>query len=331
MFDWPRFLDAHQIDYVTSGPNVAGGNIAIHCPWCGAEDPSHHLSVSLTGAGYRCWRKHDHRGKNPTRLVMALLECSWEHAANLTGTNQYIDHDWRSRVSDLLEGTSPPEATPLVSLPRTFRPFLKPDHVNSVIKPYFDYMRDRGFRKLAAITRRYQVYFATQGPWKGRIIFAVYCNKQLVSWTGRTIWPSVEPRYKALTTDPDKARRMGVDAAVNPLPHYLLWYDFLRQADGRTLYICEGPFDALKVAELGRKHGIVATCLFTSEPSASQLDYLHEIVPRYRRCYSLLDAGTLPAAIKMTSALAGLGIGIKSLPKGIKDPGELREDQLLAL
>lgn len=330
-FDWLNFFDAQGIEYLTSGPNVSGKNVAIHCPWCGPEDQSHHLSVSTEGAGYRCWRQHDHRGRNPTRLVQALLDCSWQHAALITGTDKYMGFDGLSRVSTLLKGDAPIPERAKLKLPESFRPFIVPKGRNPVVKPYFDYLKGRGFSQLEALGRRYSLYFATQGPWKGRIIFAVYCNKKLISWTGRTIWRGVQPRYKALTTNAELAMKMGVDPALGPLPDYILWYDRLREAEGRTLYICEGPFDALKVAWLGRRYGIYATCIFTAEPSESQLDYLRDIAPNFKERFALLDQGTLAASMRLARSLSSVDVGIKGLPKGVKDPGELNERALLSL
>lgn len=321
-FDWQKFLDAHGIEFATRGPNVGRGQVAIHCPFCGADDPSHHMSVSLEGRGWRCWRRKDaHYGRNPARLVQALLGCTWEHAASITGAdNLSVAPDWSDRVHKLLAAREPGERHG-VALPGEFRPF-KLSKISPVVRPYVDYITRRGL-DWHNLTRRYQAYFAVRGPWKGRVVFAVYYEGQLASWVGRTIYPEHEPRYLALTADPEKAARLGVSPAAGPLTDYLLWYDELRATKADTLCVCEGPFDALKVRALGRDHGVTATCLFTSAPSRHQLDCLHELLPRFRRRVSLLDADTLPASIRMSGDLAGLGVEIMPLPRGLKDPGEI--------
>jgi hypothetical protein len=134
-----------------------------------------------------------------------------------------------------------------------------------------------------------------------------------------------------MTRDKELARRAGLEPAIGPPEDYLLWYDRLRKADADTLYIVEGPFDAWKVAVLGRRHGIVATCLFTSKISQSQIDYLHELLPRFKHRYILLDQGTLPTVIKAVGELSSLGVKSKYLPPNVDDPGELDERTLLRL
>jgi len=99
-----------------------------------------------------------------------------------------------------------------------------------------------------------------------------------------------------------------------------------------TIYLCEGPFDALKVHALGQVHGICATCFFTAAPTNRQIDLLHEILPKFRYRYLLLDRGTLPSALRIVSILQGLEVKAIQLPEHLKDPGEIVSTQnLLAL
>jgi len=177
------------------------------------------------------------------------------------------------------------------------------------------------------------MYWCSQGPWKGRIIFTVHHKKKLVSWTGRTIWPEATPRYLSLTRDPDRAAQMGCTPANAPIHDYLLWYDRLKKSEAETIYICEGPFDALRIAVLGRKHGIDATCLFTNHASDSQVNQLYDILPRFNHRYILLDGEKrmLPISLRMQSELSPLGVASKLLPPRINDPAELTEELLLGL
>jgi len=328
MFDWPRFLDAHSIPHITSGPNVARDNIGVHCPFCGPEDQSYHMSISLAGKGWCCWRKEGHRGKNPARLIQSLLGCSWEYAAQLVGLEGYVvSENFMEQVRASFAQTTKAPAGRSLHLPKEFRAFGKE---TIVTRPYFNYLKDRGFQP-DRLTKRYGVHFATLGAFKGRIIFTVHFEGRLVGWTARTIFTDGHPRYLALTTDEARAKQAGLEPAVGPLTNYLLWYDRLIKSDADTLYLCEGPFDALKVSTLGRKHGIVATCFFTSSPSSSQLDALHELLPRFKHRALLLDEGTLHTAIRITGSLSGLGLKVILLPSNVKDPGELNETELLGL
>src|SRR6185436_20537355 len=83
--DWRAFFRRHNIDYVTSGPNASKGRLQIKCPFCGQDDPSEHMGVSIRGKGWSCWRNAGHRGVSSERLIQALLRCSSEEAKRLIG------------------------------------------------------------------------------------------------------------------------------------------------------------------------------------------------------------------------------------------------------
>ena len=138
-------------------------------------------------------------------------------------------------------------------------------------------------------------------------------------------------RYKTLTTDPEKAREMGMKPAVNAINNYLLFYDELMKSSAHTLVIVEGPFDALLMNVLGRKLGIIATCIFTNTPTQEQINLFHEIMPRFERRCILLDNDMYAQALRLRSELSSLGVEQISLPRGVKDPALLRKKQLAKL
>jgi hypothetical protein len=131
-----------------------------------------------------------------------------------------------------------------------------------------------------------------------------------------------------LSADPEKAELDYMPPALAPINNYLLWWDDLMKADVETIILCEGPFDALKVTTLGWNMGVAATCFFTQSPGPLQVDLLHELLPRFRRKYLLLDQGTIPALIKIAAELQTLGVERLLLPRGVKDPGVLTREQL---
>jgi hypothetical protein len=267
---------------------------------------------------FRCWREPDrHKGGNPARLVQVLLGCSFEHAQRIVGHNVNIPSNLSARVRSLFQ--PPPQRThPHLTLPTCFKQL---NHKSVLCRPFIHYLSQRGFTSLPALNRR-GLHYATTGPFRGRIIFPIYHDDQLVNWTGRTIYPSEPIRYKTLRTD----------EAVGSITDYLLWYDELMKTDANTIVLVEGPFDALKVMSLGQRHGIVATCFFTSTASATQVDLLHSLLPHFDRRFLLLDQGTLPKALAITSRLRDLGVQRVNLPRGISDPGSLEnEEQLLKL
>ena len=232
------------------------------------------------------------------------------------------------RVKAQLTPEEPPKPKKL-KLPPEFKPF--DDAYKPSSRIFRNYLYERGFTPVQVnnFTIHYGIKYCTFGPYGGRIIFPVYADNQLITWTGRTIHTNHNPRYKSLSPDTEKSKADGFNPAIGPITNFLLWQDNLNGMNASTLILTEGPFDALKTNVLGRPYRIEATCCFTSQPSISQVDLLHQIAPRYKRCLLLLDQGTLPTAIKVSSQLSALGFAIKQLPSDIKDPGELNANQLL--
>lgn len=196
--------------------------------------------------------------------------------------------------------------------------------------PLINYLRrKRGFSLLDifSLTYDYDIRFCRSGPYGRRIIFPVYHKEALRTWTGRTISGS-NLRYKTLSDQEDKARAEGYPPALGPISDYLLWYDKLREEDAHTIIVTEGPFDALKIMALGRRRGIVATCLFTNRPSIAQTDLLYRLLPRFKHRFLMLDQGMLHTMLRMSSKLSALKIRPLYLPSGIKDPGDLTREAL---
>jgi hypothetical protein len=326
-FDWEEFFRQNGIEYRTSGPNTSKGQAVISCCWCGADDPSMHLSVSLQGHGFRCWRHPEHRGKNPAKLIQALLNCSWDRANQIAGNNTYLPDNFMAKVRLSLadEDDVKPIANNL-KLPDTFYQFSnKPS-----ARLFINYLHGRHFTDAdIAATKDYGIYYCTRGPFKGRIIFTVTFEGQLCGWTGRTIYDTQMLRYKTLSNDFEKAGQEGLLPAPNPISHYLLWYDKIKDAGADTIILSEGPFDAWRLNLLGKRLGVVATCFFTSSLSQTQLQLLHELLPKFKHRYLMLDANTLPKALHMKSDLMALGVDIKHLPAGVKDPGDVRTEKQL--
>lgn len=327
MFDWQGFLDGYGVHYITKGSNVARNHLSIHCPMCGAEDTSHHLTINLLGKGWRCYRNSEHRGKNPARLIMAVLGVSRQEADRIAGNNVYIPDDFMGAVKDALGGRKSEAGTRFLPMPDEFRP-LDPTRRSAL--PFVRYLESRGYdaRQIDEMHYRHEMMYAVDGKQRGRVIFPIRYNDQLVSWTGRSIYKNEELRYKTLSTDPEVERY----PALGPISDFLLWHDDLL-AGGETLVLCEGPFDSLRVRTLGRSYGVRSTCCFTAQPSEAQIDALYDIAPLYKRRVLLLDRGTLATAMRVTSALAGLGVVPRAVPRHVKDPGDFRlwEDLRLAL
>lgn len=327
-FDWLNFFRSNNIPYAESGPNTSRGHVSTHCVWCGQADRSMHLSVSLEGKGFRCFRNPEHKGKNPARLVQALINCSWERACQLTGTQSYLPDNFVSQVKKYLTPIVDTAKPAALVLPKEFKEIKQLPSA----KPYISYLRGRGFGdEDIFVAHDYGVYYCTQGPYKGRVIFTIEFDGKLVGWTGRSIYPTAMIRYKTLSDNKETMWAEGYPAAFKPISHYLLWYDRIKQSDADTVVLCEGPFDAWRVNLLGKELGIVATCFFTISVSQMQQQLLHELLPMFKNRYLMLDSGTLTKALRLKSTLSSLGVEIKQLPETVKDPALLSAKQFAEL
>lgn len=321
MFDWLGLLDSNGIEYRVTGRE----QVSITCPFC-LDDPSMHMSINIEGLGWRCWRQPaEHFGKNPNRLIAALLNIDRAQAAEITGSNTFVPSNFLERTLKALRPPPPPQPKPL-TLPDEFQP-LSP---SVLCRPYVNYLAKRGFSldEIYAF-HKYGIYYCKHGAYHGRIIFTVNMNKQLMTWTGRTVSTTNDLRYLTLSPSIEKAEREGTNPALGAITDYVLWHDHLKRADADTLILCEGPFDALKVRRLGRKEGIVATCLFTSRATPQQADLLMEVFPRFKRRYLILDRNTLPLATRVLQNFDYNRVKLLTLPDGVKDPGELSSPQQL--
>lgn len=334
MFDWPSFLDRQGIEYITTGPNVAKNNVNVHCPLCGAGDPSHHLGISLVGPWWGCWRDPAHRGTSVPRLVQLLLGCSWEQAQRLAGESATLPSDLLGAVEALLaEGSADPEPLRSLKMPEEFRDFSgRPGE-----RFYRNYLLQRGYsnKLIDGITKKYGIRYCKNGPFRGRVMFPIFYEGKLVTWTGRSIFQSDTLRYKTLTVDPDRASVLGQEPAAGNISDFLLWYDEASAGSFETLVVVEGPFDALRLTTLGGPYALIATCFFTSAPSRRQIDLLYKLLPRYKNRYLLLDANTLSKSMALKYefdwVLASLDVEVLYLPEGVKDPGELTKSDFLKL
>jgi hypothetical protein len=327
--DWIEFFEAHNIPFVEHGPNTSQGNVAIKCCWCGADDDSEHLSVSLEGRGFRCWRQPLHAGKNPAKLVQALLNVSWVEACRIAGSGKTLPSDFMGKIRSKLEKPEPVIRPNNLKLPPEFKKFsyLPSSH------PFHHYLAQRGFeitsKNIAEISDRWGIYYSTQGLYKGRIIFTVKSEGRLVGWTGRTIYPTELVRYKTLTDDPEKAKERGEEPAPYPITDYLLFWDLILESNADTIVLCEGPFDAWRINLLGWADGIVATCFFTSALSDQQMNLLYDMLPGFQNKYLMLDQNTYAKAERIRQRLSALGVSIKHLPFGVKDPALIPDKETL--
>lgn len=320
MIDWIGFLNDHNIEWVASGPNVKRGNVNIACPMC-ADDPSHHMGISIESENWGCWRSANHRGKKPNYLIRKLLGCS-AHRANLI-VSQYsrVDPDSLDTLADLelavtgRDSADKGQKPRKLALPDDFRPICKRYKAGGAVTGYWDYLRRRGFTDIAGVIRFYNLMYTPVDEFKSRIIIPLYENSKLVCWLGRAITPTVNaPRYLALQDN----------LAVKTTKETIYYTPSIKKG-GNLLFIVEGPFDAMKLDYYGKRFGVRATCTFSVNLSEEQLHKLVKLIRRFKKTVLLFDEGAIAEIYQVSDYLAPYGVTIGELPEGVKDPGEMTE------
>lgn len=331
-FDWPRFLRQHRIEYVTSGSNVAAGNWNVRCPFCGENDPSQHLGISLKGAGWGCLRNTAHRGKSPVRLIRQLLHCSAEEAQRLVGSTAVLAPSLGAFEASALalrgldhKAAPAPLQTALRLLPE-FKPLLNDSPLS---RPFLAYLRARGYRdaQIRWLAKNYQLYYATSGLYAQRTIIPIYDRYgDLLSWTARTIRADAQPRYRTLRMQGEEpTARVAANNTLLGLP--LLW----SAENPRALVLVEGPFDALKLTAFGYPFGVYATALFGLNVYPSQVAEVQELALRFGKVCLLLDEDAEFQRLRLLSTLSGVRVQVLKMPKDTDDPGALSGEQATRL
>jgi DNA primase len=205
-----------------------------------------------------------------------------------------------------------------LELPKNFRK-IEPYGVTG---RFFEYMESRGFteKEVLQVCERYKLKCCLSGDWKDRIIVPIYIDGKLVSWTGRSIHKEAFLRY----------RNLEVEQSVIQPKHTVFNFDeAFGVRPGDTLYILEGPFDVIKLDYYLRNTDNRAVGMFNMTPTEEQVSLFSDLNDGFKKFIVLLDNGELFSSTKLLSTLSFLGhIRLGSLPKGVKDPGDLTEEQV---
>lgn len=304
MVNWVELLEAAGIDYATRGPNTKRGEVSVKCPYCGPDDPSEHMGISLTSENWGCLRNQTHRGHKPERLVAALLACSQAQAKLIVAQYSSVDPDNFGFDQPIPEN---PEVSP-EQLPE-----LREISRNGLSAKFWNYLKGRGFDPQPVIDE-YSLTCCMTGRFKDRLIIPFYQNHELVAWSGRAIInPRNAPRY----------------LSSNLIKTTLFNEDGLRGVCSKILFVVEGPFDAIKLDYYGRQYGARATCLSGTSMTPHQIQILHQISRQFGRVVLLLDSDAIEQGYAAVDWLHNAKLGL--LPEGVKDPGALNEAQIKLL
>ena len=303
--NWEEFLQDHHITYVTRGPNTKKGEVSVRCPWCGDDDPSEHLGISLSREAWGCHRSHTHRGKGPVRLVQALLGVSNNQAKLIVSQYDRADPENLEQAIDALEPTYKVSTEPMPSKLR-FPPEFRHIGPEKITFRFWNYLMRRGFSDPERLAATYDLKCCSIGQWKDRIIVPIYRDHTLIAWTGRAIQSTINaPRYLS-TSDVIKKTIFNEDEVLE---------------GGEILFITEGPFDALKMDFYGYALGARATCVFGTSMTIDQISILKKAAKNFKKVVLLLDPDALETSFNTLEWLPEAVMG--TLPAGAEDPGAL--------
>ena len=299
------------------GRNVSTGNIVVKCPWCGSDDPSMHLSVSLSGKGFYCWRNSSHIGKNYVRLVSALCGVDERRAEELVRSFSFDGLPVEvPAFRDVRRGGFEPAdfGLPAVEgLPSGHWALL--------------YLEERGFVRPREAAMVGELYAVDEEPFGRGILFPVRMIGECVNAVVRSLDGASSPRYRSLSA---RGRTGRFPVCSERTSRCLGFYDFA-SAGGEILCVVEGPFDALKINAYG--DGIMrAVCCFGSNISERQLELIAFLRDKFARHVYIPDmdaAGKAGYGLKGLRSMDFVLYDIGSL--GFGDPGEMSEDAVKRL
>lgn len=194
---------------------------------------------------------------------------------------------------------------------------LVPLSATGIAAPGYDYLLSRGVpaARLDALVPLFDLRYDDQ---ERRVAFPVREGGVDLGYTARSIdasernrWLShpVEGGHKTVIYEPDRVL-----------------------AGGDTLFVVEGPFDALMVTAAMQPGNLsVATAFFGSLPTASQLAYITAAIPLYRMVYIMLDANVYGRCRRLAQAMGAPNVGSVNIGFENRDPGATRFEELQAL
>src|SRR5580765_3143151 len=196
MLAWQQFLSQRGIPTRDGGKN----EVLIHCPFCGQDDPSQHLSINLRGRGWRCLRNKAHAGRSYARMLAMLIGCSEEHARDVLGERAQslpsvdeFNTTWRRQLGLESQTVERPRH---ITLPSESRPLL--NATGRVANGCWEHLYQRGYdhTEAAWIAKMYRLHYAKQGYWAYRLIIPVYSSAgDLMTWVGRSVAKDADRRY----------------------------------------------------------------------------------------------------------------------------------------
>lgn len=226
MIDVRAILYELGIDLKEGGKNVGSSDINIDCPFCGAEK---HLGINVNSGLVNCWVcGFDDLQRWPS-LAKVLVETTgerWDYIKEVMSEHGWEPFIYRvNKESDIAsKAILPKEALPITKL----MPFIKPGNDEAI-----QYLSSRMFSMDTVM--KYNLHYAKNGHYGGRIVIPIYFNGTLSSFTSRSY--RHEGRYKHAMLNMSSTR----------IKDLLYNYDSAKRF--RKIYVLEGPTDVWRMGD----------------------------------------------------------------------------------
>lgn len=251
---WQELLDDYNVKYRAS----TGKNIYCLCPFCGPTHTKMKMGLSLVSTAFGCWRDNSHRGMDPRRLIIALLNVTSAESEILV--RKYFKHNYIKSLNQPLKKET------IFEIPASFNTFTgtRPEEIQ-----FCNYLKKRNLDP-HYLASRFDLRWSISEPCEYRLVIPIKMDGYWKTWTARSINPAEGLRY--LTASISKG-------ATEPKE---LLFDFDELTGGETLLITEGPFDAMAITS-AMLPGVSATCTFGKVLSDKQFNLILKLLTKYKR------------------------------------------------
>jgi hypothetical protein len=270
------------------------------------------MGLSLNSTKWGCWKGHG--GSSPTKLIQALLRCSWSEAKALAGQSNYGDSELDAMRRKL--------AGPLTSVDtsRGLEPFAMPEEVFALdsgkrSEPFLAYLKRRGID--LATAKRFRLHGSYAGEYRYRVVVPFYAEGTLVGASGRHIGTNTLRYY----TQP-----AGVTNRV------LFNEDGARDMRGDVLCLVEGPFDTMRLDSIFEEEDLPCSAvgLLGLILTPAKRSVLVAIARRYRTLAIMTDRKAEAQALRFLEQVGSCTRSrVVIMPDDVKDPGEMTRRQVL--
>ncbi len=316
MIDWFEILKRFGVDYIDSGSKTTRGHVNVRCPWC-AEDNGHHLGLSLKTGRFYCWRDSRHCGSDSAFALAHVAVISYEQAVAEIGKVGVSPGETIAELSERFSGLLRKKHSRVYEDLEWAKEMFLPTQQHGA--GFLKYLSRRGIEGGSLVFADYNMRVAISGRFAYRILFPAYTKSmRQIGWTGRTVSHDCKARY---LSHPD-GRALG--SAV-------FCHRVITSISGGVLVLCEGPFDALALDQVGRRYGVRAVAVFGVSMGLAQLGVLMELADSFDRLFILFDRGAMGSAERLRASLSAFSPKILRLPSFVDDPGELSHEKIIKL